>query len=158
MLTQANWIIQLQDLIDLIISPSEPKDELRLGSYLSEHAPDPSPLGPPLSKELSLLSRQLFKLADASVKQTHTIDHLIQRKKELEKLKAKLHNERLKLASATCTILEIQQDIFTTTIGILESVKHGSIARSSNAEASYLVAAAEGLDEKLRYVALFCHC
>lgn len=92
------------------------------------------------------------------MRQAHTIDLLIQRKKELEKSKAKLHNERLKLASATCTILETQQDIFTTAIRVLESVKHGSVARTSNAEVSYLVAAAEGLDEKLRYVALFCHC
>ena len=88
----------------------------------------------------------------------HTIGHLIQRKKELEKSKAKLHNERLKLASATCTILETQQDNFTTAIRALESVKYGSVARASNAKASCLVAAAEGLKEKLGYVSMFCHC
>ena len=151
-LTQANLISQLQDLLDLIISPHEPKDASLLGIYLSDHAPDPSPLGVPLSKELSLLSRQLLKLADPSMQQAQTIEHLIHRKKELEKSKAKLHNERLKLANATCTILETQQEVFTTSIGVLESVKYGSVARASNAEASYFVAAAEGLDEKLRYV------
>ena len=90
------------------------------------------------------------------MQQGRAIDRLIQRKTELEKSKAKLHNERLKLAKATCTILETQQEVFTTTIRVLESVKYGSVARASNAEASYLVTAAEGLDEKLRHVSQFC--
>ncbi|KAL8793581.1 MAG: hypothetical protein Q9195_003844 [Heterodermia aff. obscurata] len=145
---------ELHDLLDLIISPSEPKDETQLGSYLSRHAPDPSPLGLPLSQELSLLSGHLLKLADPSIQQGRTIDRLVQRKKELEKSKTKLHNERLKLASATCKVLETQQEIFTTTIKVLESVKYGSVARANNAEVSYLVAAAEGLDEKLRVMKL----
>ena len=97
------------------------------------------------------MSRQLLELVDPLMQQRCTTAHLVQRKKELDKSKAKLHNERLKLASATCSILETQQDVFTTSIRVLESVKYGSVARANNAETSYLVAAAEGLDEKLRY-------
>ena len=81
-----------------------------------------------------------------------TIEDISARKSELEKLKERLHNERLGLANAATMTLELRQDIFATTIRALESVKDGSIARADTAETAYHAMAAKGLDEKLRCV------
>ena len=103
-----------------------------------------------VSQELALLSSQLLRLADPLSKQHCTTAHILSRKNELGKLKAKLHNERLGLAEAACAVLETRQEIFTTTIRALESVKYGSVARADTAKSAHLAVAAEGLDEKLR--------
>ena len=67
-------------------------------------------------------------------------------------MRGRLHNERLGLSSAVTRVLDLRQEILATTIRVLESVKHGSIARADTAETAYYAMAAKGLDEKLRYV------
>lgn len=104
-----------------------------------------------MSSELSELNGQLLYIANPKTKGC-TIDDISAKKGELEKSKRRLHNERLSLASAVTTILELRQDTVATTIRALESVKHGSIARADTAETAYYAMAAKGLDEKLRCV------
>ena len=105
-----------------------------------------------MSKELTQLNSQLLHIADPLSGNRCTADQISARKKELERSKARLHDERLDLTNAVCTTLETRQEIFTTAIRVLESVKHGSVARADTAETAYLAMAAEGLDEKLRWV------
>lgn len=84
--------------------------------------------------------------------QASTVHQIAVRKNGLAESMTRLHSRRLGLAEVACSVLETQQEISTRSIRALESVKYGSVARASIAEAGYLTAAAEGLDEKLRYV------
>lgn len=142
--------VKLRVLITLVSSPPNTSQYARLSHVLSVSNIDPTPLGTPISKELSSFASQIFRLADPSAKKPCKVRQISERKGALRTSEEKFHYARLNLAAAKSAISEIHREIFETAIKALEGVKYGSAARSANAEAAYFATVAEGLDEKLK--------